>query len=107
MDLFDRIYKAHEIFRNARHPVERLRRQLDLERSRWVADETWHPQQTGRFENKHYILEVPYSDSRELVMDILKHSPHVEVLAPATLKSEVVRHLEAGLRKQKAAKARK
>ena len=42
------------------------------ERSRWVADETWHPKQKGRFDGENYVLEVPYSDHRELVMDILK-----------------------------------
>jgi proteasome accessory factor C len=59
------------------------------ERSRWVADETWHPKQKGRFDGEHYVLEVPYADPRELVMDILKHGPEVEVLAPAALRIEV------------------
>ena len=59
------------------------------ERSRWVADEIWHPKQKGRIEDGQYILEVPYSDSRELVMDILKHGPEVEVLGPAALRVEV------------------
>jgi len=60
------------------------------ERSKWVADEVWHPRQNGRFdESGQYILEVPYSDSRELVMDVLKHGPEVEVLAPPALRTEV------------------
>jgi len=59
------------------------------ERSRWVADEVWHPEQKGRFEKGHYILEVPYADSRELVMDILKHGPEVQVLSPEALRTEV------------------
>lgn len=59
------------------------------ERSRWVADEIWHPKQKGRFEDGQYVLEVPYSDSRELVMDILKHGPEVEVIAPTALRAEV------------------
>jgi hypothetical protein len=67
------------------------------ERSRWVADETWHPQQKGRHENGHYVLEVPYADSRELVMDILKHGPDVEVIAPASLRAEVVDRLSKAL----------
>jgi proteasome accessory factor C len=67
------------------------------ERSRWVADETWHPQQKGRHENGHYVLEVPYADSRELVMDILKHAPEVEVIAPASLRAEVVERLRKAL----------
>jgi len=59
------------------------------ERSKWVADEVWHPKQKGRFEDGQYVLEVPYSDSRELVMDVLKHGPEVEVLAPPVLRKDV------------------
>ena len=36
-----------------------------------------------------YVLELPYSDSRELLMDVLKHGAQVEVLAPAELRDEV------------------
>ena len=54
-----------------------------------MADEVWHPEQKGRFEDGQYVLEVPYSDSRELVMDILKHGPEVEVIAPTALRTEV------------------
>ena len=51
------------------------------ERARWVAAETWHPKQHGRFEaDGSYLLELPYADPRELVMDILRHVPEVEVL---------------------------
>jgi predicted DNA-binding transcriptional regulator YafY len=43
------------------------------------------------------VLEVPYADSRELVMDILKHGPEVEVIAPASLRAEVVERLSKAL----------
>jgi predicted DNA-binding transcriptional regulator YafY len=57
------------------------------ERARWVAYEQWHPRQKGGFEaDGNYVLEIPYSDDRELVMDILKHGPEVEVLAPQPLR---------------------
>lgn len=50
------------------------------ERARCVADERWHPRQTGSFlDDGRYELQVPYSDLRELVMDILRHGPDVEV----------------------------
>ena len=59
-------------------------------RARWVSRETWHPQQDGQFElDGAYVLKVPYSDSRELVMDILKYGGDVEVLAPAQLREQV------------------
>lgn len=63
------------------------------ERTRWVADETWHPQQKGRLENGHYILEIPYADDRELILDILKHGPEVEVLRPKSLRKKVLDRL--------------
>lgn len=53
------------------------------DRASWVADERWHPQQVGRFQiDGSYELEVPCRDSRELVMDILRHGPDVEVSHP-------------------------
>jgi predicted DNA-binding transcriptional regulator YafY len=39
---------------------------------------------TGR-----YVLELPYSDDRELLRDILKHGADVEVLAPENLREKV------------------
>lgn len=60
------------------------------ERSRWVSEEKWHPEQQGRFlEDGFYELKIPYSDPRELVMDILKHGPEVEVISPEPLRQEV------------------
>lgn len=57
------------------------------ERARWVSSEQWHPQQRSRFEaDGSFVLEVPYSDPRELLMDVLRHGAEVEVLAPAPLR---------------------
>jgi len=36
---------------------------------------------------------VPYSDPRELVMDIMKYGADVEVLAPASLRQRVSEQL--------------
>jgi predicted DNA-binding transcriptional regulator YafY len=74
------------------HGGERKRAILrfSAERARWVAAEVWHPEQTGRFdEQKRYVLDLPYSDDRELVMDILRHGAEVELLEPADLRSKV------------------
>jgi len=65
-----------------------------LNRARWVADEQWHPRQTGR---GRYELQVPYSDPCELVMDILKFGADVEVVAPVELRAAVVRQLQVAL----------
>jgi predicted DNA-binding transcriptional regulator YafY len=68
-------------------------------RARWVADETWHPQQKGRWlDDGRYELAIPYSDPRELVMDILKYGPDVEVVAPRALRQEIAIHLNAAAR---------
>jgi predicted DNA-binding transcriptional regulator YafY len=58
--------------------------------ARWVAAETWHPEQkSSRDETGRYVLEVPYSDDRELLRDILKYGPDVEVLAPPALRGKL------------------
>ena len=64
------------------------------ERARWVAQEQWHPRQKSKFEpDGSYLLEMPYADDRELLMDILKYGPDAEVLAPATLRETVAERL--------------
>ena len=51
------------------------------------ATEFWHPRQRGSFEaDGSYVLEVPYADHRELLMDILKFGADVEVLGPDELR---------------------
>jgi predicted DNA-binding transcriptional regulator YafY len=68
------------------------------ERARWVATEQWHPQQRSGFDaDGSYVLELPYSDHRELVMDILRHGPEVEVLAPEDLRRKVHEALRKAL----------
>jgi predicted DNA-binding transcriptional regulator YafY len=70
------------------------------ERARWVADEVWHPEQEGkRLEDGSYELKIPYRDSRELVMDILRHGPDVMVMEPAALVEEVKKQLSESLRR--------
>ena len=56
--------------------------------------EEWHPKQRSRWEEGRYVLEVPYSSEKELVMDILKFGPDVEVVAPETLRASVCRLAE-------------
>jgi predicted DNA-binding transcriptional regulator YafY len=58
--------------------------------ARWVSAETWHPQQRSRFDaDGRYVLELPYSDDRELLMDVLRHGADVEVMSPAGLRKKV------------------
>ena len=56
-----------------------------------VADERWHAEQVGRFlTDGRYELRIPYRDDRELVMDVLKYGPDVEVVLPESFREEVV-----------------
>jgi predicted DNA-binding transcriptional regulator YafY len=58
--------------------------------ARWVADEHWHSQQQGHFlSDGRYELKVPYSNSKELLMDVLKYGPDAEVIAPLSLREEM------------------
>lgn len=64
------------------------------ERARWVSRELWHPQQkVSQDAQGRLILEVPFTDARELIMDILRHGSHVEVLKPSTLRHTVKEEL--------------
>jgi predicted DNA-binding transcriptional regulator YafY len=72
------------------------------ERARWVADEKWHPEQKGEaLPDGQYELRIPYRDSRELVMDIMRHGSHVEVMEPETLRDEVRKMLRSALERYK------
>ncbi len=64
--------------------------------ARWVSRELWHPQQQSEYdESGYYVLKIPYSQDIELIMDILKHGPEVEVLAPPELRHKVIERIRA------------
>ena len=78
--------------------VQWAKLRFTAERARWVSGEDWHPKQKASFEaDGSYLLEVPYADDRELLMDILKFGPDVEVVAPAALRAKVKAALKAAL----------
>ncbi len=58
--------------------------------ARWVADEHWHSQQKGEWlADGRYELMLPYSNSKELLMDVLKYGPDAEVVSPLSLREEM------------------
>jgi predicted DNA-binding transcriptional regulator YafY len=60
------------------------------EAARWVSAQNWHPKQRARVEKDgSYVLELPYAEDRELVMEILKFGADVEVLTPPRLRQRV------------------
>jgi predicted DNA-binding transcriptional regulator YafY len=78
--------------------IRRATLRFTPERARWVATEHWHPDQRGTLApDGRYTLEFPYADHRELIMDILKHGRHCEVLGPASLQEAVTTELHAAL----------
>jgi proteasome accessory factor C len=95
--LHDHFASAYGIF--AGKPIATARLIFSAHRAQWVSEETWHPKQVGRFlDDGRYQLDIPYSDSRELMMDILKNGPDVEVVSPIALRRETQERLEATLR---------
>jgi predicted DNA-binding transcriptional regulator YafY len=69
------------------------------EAARWVSAQNWHPKQRSRVEKDgSYVLEVPYAEDRELVMEILKYGAEVQVLEPAALRARVAEALRAAAR---------
>lgn len=67
-------------------------------RAPWVSRERWHPKQKGGFDaDGGYVLELPYSDHRELLMDILRFGADVEVLEPPALRELARQSLTAAL----------
>jgi predicted DNA-binding transcriptional regulator YafY len=68
------------------------------ERARWVVKERWHPQQTSTWtDDGHLLLKLPFTDMRELAMDVLRHGQHVEVLEPLALREATADALRAAL----------
>ncbi len=58
--------------------------------AQYVSLETWHPDQSHRWlEDGSYVMEVPYSNDQELVMDLLRYGADVEVLSPPELRTRV------------------
>jgi len=72
---------------------------FSAEAAQWVAQEEWHPQQQARPQADGSLrMRIPYSDSTELVMHVLRHGPNVRVMAPPELVEEVRTQLEQTLR---------
>ncbi|MGB0712691.1 MAG: helix-turn-helix transcriptional regulator [Gammaproteobacteria bacterium] len=87
---------AYGIFSGAADKTAVLR--FSAERARWVADEHWHPAQSGAYlDDGRYELRIPYHDPRELIMDVLRHGAQVEVMEPEALRRQVRETLSAAL----------
>ncbi len=71
---------------------------FSAEAARWVADEHWHSRQQGRFlEDGSYELQVPYSNPRELLMDVLRYGADARVIEPVSLRELAKSRLQLAL----------
>lgn len=70
------------------------------EAARWVADEQWHSDQLGYWvDDGRFELQVPYSDPTELLMEVLRHGPDAEIMAPAELRDQARDRQRAALKR--------
>lgn len=79
-------------------PIAWARLRFTAERARWIKRELWHPlQETRVHADGSYELSIPYSDDREILGDILRFGPDVQVLAPQVLRLKVQQRLLAAV----------
>jgi len=72
--------------------------EFDADSAQWVAQEEWHPRQTLEAgEGGALRMRLPYTEATELVMDVLRHGPHVRVVEPPELVAATRRQLERTL----------
>jgi predicted DNA-binding transcriptional regulator YafY len=67
---------------------------FESDAAQWVAHEEWHPAQRTRWlDDGRYELQVPYSEPRELAMDILRHGDSVRVVGDKALVASIADRL--------------
>jgi len=95
-DLDSHFASSYGIFAGAAEHQAVLR--FSAARARYVAAEHWHRDQRGQtLSDGRYELRVPYSNPAELIMDVLKYGPEVEVVDPPELRRAVAERLAEAL----------
>ncbi len=88
-----RLTRSYGIFGGEATATARLR--FTAKAARWAADEEWFPDQQGEWlADGRYELEIPYGNPTELMMDIYRYGPEVEVIEPAELRQQVAHKLQ-------------
>ncbi len=68
------------------------------EAARWIADEHWHSRQEGRYlQDGSYELKVPYSNPREVLMDVLRYGADARIIEPVSLRELAKSKLQLAL----------
>ncbi|MCG6861965.1 MAG: WYL domain-containing protein [Chromatiaceae bacterium] len=121
MNRAERIYRLHALLQEKPRSLVKLMEELKVSRATLVRDLGYMKDFMGapidratngyryritepKFElpglwlneSELHALQIPYSDVRELLMDILKYGPKVEVIAPKNLREMVAERLRAG-----------
>jgi predicted DNA-binding transcriptional regulator YafY len=92
-DLSAHFDQSYGIFSGPAEHLAELR--FTPEMARWVAEENWHPDQEGAFDaDGSWLLKLPFSSPRELIMDILRYGTEVEVIGPGFLRDAVAREAQ-------------
>ncbi len=87
---------SYGIFSGAPTDLARLR--FSAFAARWIRDELWHPRQSVvQLDDGRLEISFPIGRREELVLDVLRWGPDVEVLAPADLRRDVAARLAAAL----------
>lgn len=64
------------------------------EAAKWVRAEIWHDRQQAReLDGGSYELTIPFTESSELELEILRHGENVEVIAPPRLRRRIEQRL--------------
>ncbi|MCB1669134.1 MAG: WYL domain-containing protein [Pseudomonadales bacterium] len=90
---------SYGIFAGKAKHTAKLR--FSREIAREIALQQWHPEQKGEWQGREYLLTIPYADDRELLQDLLRHTPHVYVEAPVKLRKKLQNRLQQGLELQR------
>jgi proteasome accessory factor C len=92
--LDQRLATSYGIFSGAPTDVARLR--FSSFATRWVGEEIWHPRQSTVIHGDGTLeIAFPIGRREELILDVLRWGPEVEVLAPRDLRTEVAARLAA------------
>jgi len=94
-ELEEHFGSSYGIFAGKATQIARLRFRAGIARE--IAMQEWHPQQHSEWDGDEYVLNLPYSDARELVRDVMRFVPDVVVEEPEELRNSVVAHLSEGL----------
>lgn len=72
--------------------------------ARWASDETWHTEQSCHWlPDGRYELTFPFGEMRELLMDIQRYGPGVEVVGPPALRDALQQSIQENLQQYLAA----